>query len=195
MAKFPLYLSKVNVAVYTFQMLKILNTHQIPYCCLLNERFAIQYKGPISTINYSIIISRLNEMNIEPKVAAEHQIQKTGLQNKELSLILSGLGKKVEGVKKPNTVLEKIDNSKYSNSSRQSITSRFSSENSSQQKIYKQNDDCALELSYTQLPLLKNLKNYQLPNNCQDNVEALKRVQIIMSIKANVQQVVDEWED
>ncbi|CAL6090165.1 Conserved_hypothetical protein [Hexamita inflata] len=92
MAKFPLFLNKVNVAVYTFQMQKIFNTHEIPFCCILNEKSAVVYKGIIQTINYDVIISRLNETHREQKVFIS--VKKPELSNNQLGIVLSGITSK-----------------------------------------------------------------------------------------------------
>ncbi|CAL6091805.1 Conserved_hypothetical protein [Hexamita inflata] len=224
MAKFPLFLNKVNVAVYTLQMQKIFNTHEIPFCCILNEKSAIVYKGIIQTINYDVIISRLNETHREQKVFIS--VKKPELSNNQLGIVLSGITSKHQNkshslfsivqkqIQKQTsfTSIEQLQNRSISNSSQSSQNNyqtrsstvleklnsskhSISSENSSQCGKHKQNDDVVLELSYTQLPLLKTLHSSNFHNNCSDNIEAFKRTQIMMNISANVQQVVDEWED
>ncbi|CAL6101049.1 Conserved_hypothetical protein [Hexamita inflata] len=224
MAKFPLFLNIANVAMYTFQMQKIFNTCEIPFCCILNEKSVMMYTGTISTINFDVTISRLNEMHCEQKINLK--IKKPDLANNQLSLILSGITSKHQNEHSLYTIVQKqirkqasfttleqlnkstlyqnntqkrqleiqpitINNHKQQKSGKFSISSQ--SENSSQ-GAQKKNSD-VLELSQTQLPLLKTLRSSNFQNNCSDNVEAFKRIQIIMNTNANVQQIVDEWED
>ncbi|CAL6097393.1 Conserved_hypothetical protein [Hexamita inflata] len=214
MAKFPLFLNKVNVAVYTFEMQKMFNTCEIPFCCILNEKSVMMYTGTISTINFDVTISRLNEMHCEQKI--NQKIKKLDLSNNQLSLVLSGITSKHQNKHSLYTIVQKqirkqasfttleqlnkstqlkipitINNHKQQKSSKYSISSQ--SENSSQ-GVQKKNSD-VLELSQTQLPLLKTLRSQNFQNNCSDNVDAFKRIQIIMNTNANVQQIVDEWED
>ncbi|CAL6000876.1 Conserved_hypothetical protein [Hexamita inflata] len=214
MAKFPLFLNKVNVAVYTFEMQKMFNTCEIPFCCILNEKSVMMYTGTISSINFDVTLSRLNEIHCEQKI--NQKIKKLDLSNNQLSLVLSGITSKHQNKHSLYTIVQKqirkqasfttleqlnkstqlkipitINNHKQQKSSKYSISSQ--SENSSQ-GVQKKNSD-VLELSQTQLPLLKTLRSSNFQNNCSDNVDAFKRIQIIMNTNANVQQIVDEWED
>ncbi|CAL6078444.1 Conserved_hypothetical protein [Hexamita inflata] len=159
MAKFPLFLNKVNVAVYTFEIQKMFNTCEIPFCCILNEKSVMMYTGTISTINFDVTISRLNEMHCEQKI--NQKIKKLDLSNNQLSLVLSGITSKHQNKHSLYTIVQKqirkqasfttleqlnkstqlkipitINNHKQQKSSKYSISSQ--SENSSQGQLIEQ---------------------------------------------------------
>ncbi|CAL6003976.1 Conserved_hypothetical protein [Hexamita inflata] len=91
-SRYPLFMKQVNFVVFTQEIQNIIKAFQIPFCCLINEKQQIVYKGPTATQNYALIISRLNEIK-KPKQLQEvvKIIQEPELKNNDLSLLLAGL--------------------------------------------------------------------------------------------------------
>ncbi|CAL5990507.1 Conserved_hypothetical protein [Hexamita inflata] len=195
-------MKQVNFVVFTQEIQNIIKAFQIPFCCLINEKQQIVYKGPTATQNYALIISRLNEIK-KPKQLQEvvKIIQEPELKNNNLSLLLAGLSARHrEGATRllrHSEIVEEpriLFTSQYECPLIKSHESRSQSRQSSM-KVHKVHNE-VVELGEAQLPLLQQLEEKALPNNCMKNIYALKRVKILKKIKRPVQlQTVDEWTD
>ncbi|CAL6085309.1 Conserved_hypothetical protein [Hexamita inflata] len=193
--RYPLFMKQVNFVVFTKEMQKIIKAYQIPFCCFISEKNQILYKGPVATQNYALIISRLNEIK-KPHQDVVKVIKEPELKNVELSMLLAGLSTRhrestVHLIPKKSEKLEPLTSNLFSTQHEcPLIKSRVHSQSLNLIKVQD------MELGETQLPLLQQLEQKALPNNCANNIEALKRVQILKQIKRPVDlQTVDEWAD
>ncbi|CAL6090125.1 Conserved_hypothetical protein [Hexamita inflata] len=202
LTRFPMFMSKVNVAVYTPEMQKVVKTVQIPFCFIINDQNNIVYKGAVSTENYAIIISHLNEGVKRQQVELVQYLQneKPNLQNRQLGLVMSGLQQKPQLLKKrkfAGAAMYGYQNLSFSPEHKIKNRALRSSLGVVRNGSFAIQSFDTLELGHSSVELVDKLDKLRLPNNQNENVDAKKRVEIVLSLPKlrKSQKNVDDWEE